>query len=269
MWRKWPVLGPIVEDSWEAIDVEAGTLGVGERIDARYKGNGKMRFQEDELRRICDRLIEYDPEIVEIIQFGSSVYAPEMAKDLDILAFTRKKRDYFGYLDAIDELDLSYDVDVVVKETDEKPDRSFIVGVFGAHRVLYGDGICLQRCFSLIDPTYEEAKAELENSRSIFRLGLETEESLRRDLFFRDAFNGLFHASRLAAMTYLSSEEGRWGRLRKDLPQPHRGEFEEFIEKLHIDYFYNGNYPKDEVEREFERWAERVRRFIRELEGKR
>jgi len=225
-----------------------------------------MRFRRDELKRICDRLVEYDPEIVEIIQFGSSVYAPKMAKDLDILVFTKRKRDYFGYLDAIDELDLPYDVDVVVKERNEKLDRSFIVGVFGAHRVLYGDGICLRNCFCLIDPSYEEAKAELKNAESIFRLGLETVEELRRDRFFRDAFDALFHASRLAAMTYLSTEEGRWGRLRRDLPQPYRDDFREFIEKLHVEYFYDGNYPKENVEMEFKKWAQKVEQFIRELE---
>lgn len=222
-----------------------------------------MRFQRDELRRICDQLIEYDPEIVEIIQFGSSVYAPEMARDLDILVFTRKKRGYLGYLDAVDELDLPYDVDVVVKEMSEKPDRSFILGVFGAHRILYGDGICLRNCFSLIDPTYEKAKAELKNAESIFRLGLETAEELRRDRFFRDAFDDLFHASRLAAMTYLSTEEGRWGRLRKNLPRPYR---DDFIEKLHVECFYSGSYPKESIEVEFRKWTQRVERFIRELE---
>ncbi|MHA1593103.1 MAG: hypothetical protein ACTSXX_00020 [Candidatus Baldrarchaeia archaeon] len=28
------------------------------------------------LRIICKKLLEYDPDIVEIVQFGSSVYAP-------------------------------------------------------------------------------------------------------------------------------------------------------------------------------------------------
>ena len=34
---------------------------------------------------ICKRLLGYDKDIVEIIQFGSSVYAPEYALDVDLL----------------------------------------------------------------------------------------------------------------------------------------------------------------------------------------
>ena len=52
------------------------------------------------------------------------------------------------------------------------------------------------------------------------------------------------------------------------LPQPYRSEFEEFINTLHIDYFYNGNYP-ERYEEEFEKWHKRVEEFIVKLEGKR
>jgi len=44
------------------------------------------------LEGICENLIKYDPNIVEIIRFGSSVYAPESAKDVDLLIFTKDKK---------------------------------------------------------------------------------------------------------------------------------------------------------------------------------
>lgn len=50
--------------------------------------------------KICRLLKEYDPDIVEIIQFGSSVYAPEYARDVDLLVITKKKKEYGTYLDA-------------------------------------------------------------------------------------------------------------------------------------------------------------------------
>jgi len=34
-------------------------------------------------KKICRRLLKYDPNIVEIVQFGSSVYVPELSKDVD------------------------------------------------------------------------------------------------------------------------------------------------------------------------------------------
>ena len=38
------------------------------------------------------------------------------------------------------------------------------------------------------------------------------------------------------------------------------------INTLHIDYFYNGNYPEN-YEEEFEKWHEKVEDFVRRLEG--
>lgn len=48
----------------------------------------------DPLDGICKRLLDYDPGIVEIVQFGSSVYAPERAEDADLLVITEKSKDY-------------------------------------------------------------------------------------------------------------------------------------------------------------------------------
>jgi len=57
---------------------------------------------------ICKRLVGYDKDIVEIIQFGSSVYAPEHAMDLDLLVITKDKKEYGGYLDCL--ADLPFDI---------------------------------------------------------------------------------------------------------------------------------------------------------------
>ncbi|MHC1610411.1 MAG: hypothetical protein ACXQTW_02230, partial [Candidatus Methanospirareceae archaeon] len=66
---------------------------------------------------ICKRLLGYDKDIVEIVQFGSSVYAPEHARDVDLLVITKDKKEYGGYLDCLDEPGM--DFDVVVKEEGE------------------------------------------------------------------------------------------------------------------------------------------------------
>ena len=47
------------------------------------------KAKEEILKEISKRLLEYDPNIVEIVQFGSSVYAPEYARDVNILVITK------------------------------------------------------------------------------------------------------------------------------------------------------------------------------------
>ena len=56
-------------------------------------------LREEKIRRICSLLKEYDRDILEIVIFGSSVYAPELPRDVDLLVITRKKKEYGGYLD--------------------------------------------------------------------------------------------------------------------------------------------------------------------------
>jgi len=60
--------------------------------------------------KICRLLKDYDPDIVEVAQFGSSVYAPEYARDVDLLVITKRKKDYGGYLDCLDNFEIPFDV---------------------------------------------------------------------------------------------------------------------------------------------------------------
>ena len=61
---------------------------------------------------------------MEIIQFGSSVYALEYARDVDLLVITKDKKEYGGYLDCL--ADLPFDMAVMVKEVGEKLKRAII-----------------------------------------------------------------------------------------------------------------------------------------------
>jgi len=55
-----------------------------------------MRVKEcvfkEMIEKITRCLREYDPNIVEIIQFGSSVYSPKQARDLDLIVFYEKEK---------------------------------------------------------------------------------------------------------------------------------------------------------------------------------
>ena len=233
-----------------------------------------MKFSDEVLKRICGVLVRWDPDIVEIVQFGSSVYMPEYALDLDLLVFTKNRKDYGVYLDATcevyDELGFPYNIDVVPKEVGEPLKESFGRDVLGAHRVLYGDGVCLWRSTQhLSDPTFEEAKSFMRGAREDLELALRAISEIDRDRRIRTAFNGLFHSARVASMAYLSTEVTRWGRVKRALPTPHKEEFDEFVRVLHIQYFYEGNYPHEKVEEEFQRWLEKVEDYIKRLEAER
>jgi len=212
--------------------------------------------------RICKRLLGYDKDIVEIVQFGSSVYAPEHAMDLDLLVITKNKKEYGGYLDCLD--DLPFDVDVMVKEVGEKLRGAY--NILGAFVILYGDGGYLKEMTADFDTGFDDARAALKVAARYMKDASEEEEEEVKDMHIRNSFNSLFHAARIAAMSYLATENARWGRLKRRLPQPYRNEFEEFINTLHIDYFYNGNYPEN-YEEAFEKWHKKVEDFVRRLEG--
>jgi len=55
-------------------------------------------LREEKIRRICSLLKEYDRDILEIVIFGSSVYAPELPRDVDLLVITRKEKARLGSL---------------------------------------------------------------------------------------------------------------------------------------------------------------------------
>jgi len=228
----------------------------------------EIKLSVEMKERICKRLVGYDKDIVEIIQFGSSVYAPEHARDLDLLVITKNKKEYEGYLDSLEGLNLPFDVDVVVKGEDEKLRGDFACQILGAFEVLYGDRKYLSKMTKNFDPSFEEAYAVLRKAKRNMDSVRELEGKEDREWSIRVAFNGLFHAARVAAMTYLAIENSRWGRLKRRLPSPYKEEFESFINVLHIDYFYNGNYPEN-YEEAFEKWHEKVEDFIRRLEDMR
>ena len=207
---------------------------------------GNKVGKEGLLKEVCKELLKHDPDIVEIIQFGSSVYAPDLARDVDLLVISKDPKDYDVYLDAIDEVNPPFNVDVIVIKPGQKLREELIRGVLGAFNILYGSGkYILEYAKKLGDPTFEEARSALRVAQRILKLALETKDPLDRDRLFREAFDSLFHAARIAAMTYLSTEVARWGLLKRMLPVPYNKQFREFIDVLHIKYFYNGEYPKD------------------------
>ena len=214
---------------------------------------------------ICRRMLGYDKDIVEIIQFGSSVYAPEYARDVDLLVITKDKKEYGGYLDCLDDFD--FICDVVVREAGDKVKSGFACNILGAFEILYGKGEYLKEMMEDFEPRFREARSYIRGAKEDMGMAGRSEDEDDRDRRIRTAFNSLFHTARLAAMSYSATENTRWGGIRRRLPLPYRAEFEEFINTLHVEYFYNGNYPENYKEA-FEKWHRKVEEFVSKLEKK-
>ena len=141
-----------------------------------------MKLSVEMKEVICKRLVGYDKDIVEIIQFGSSVYAPEYARDVDLLVITKDKKEYGGYLDCL--ADLPFDVDVVVKEVGEKLRRAY--NILGAFVILYGDGGYLKEMTADFDTGFDDARAALKVAVRYMKDASEEEEEEVKDMHIRN-----------------------------------------------------------------------------------
>ncbi|MFN3422955.1 MAG: hypothetical protein ACK40X_14675 [Armatimonadota bacterium] len=218
------------------------------------------------LPKLCEALLRVDKDIVAIVQFGSSVYAPNSALDLDLLIVTRNKKASEVYWDAVWGSGQPFWVDLVVVEVGEQ--LGFLgaaVRAFG--RLVFGSAeAVLEVTKNMPIPNFDEARRLLEVGQRYLQIAAQEQDHIIREAHYRNAFNSLFDAARLAAMAFLLTEETRWGILAKKLPEPFDQQFRAIVEDLHVAIFYQRTLPLD-IEGEFERQRERVRKFIEELEA--
>ena len=214
------------------------------------------------LQRIVRALRANDPDIIEIVQFGSSVYAPRLARDVDLLVLTRAKKDYGVYLDAV--VGYSKNVDVVPKEPGEGMGADIALSILTFSKTLYGNGMTRQEAMKTMPvPTFEKARKAIRMAEQDLARGHQETDEDYRDARFKLAFDLLFDAVRYAAMTFLVlDDQTRWSELPKKLPAPFNRQFREFISFLHVQFNYQGTYPKDRVDETFREWRARVSAFI-------
>ena len=218
----------------------------------------------DLLKELCTRLVRADPDVRDIIQFGSSVYAPERARDVDLLITTLYKKDLDVYWDALG--DEPSNVDLIIREPGDRMGDWIAWGVCATGRVLYGDGETMKEARrDMPVPTFDQARLRLDAGDHYLEDARHATDEGLRDVHHRTAFNALFDAARSAAMTYLNTEQTRWGELRRGLPQRYAEAFRRFIDTLHMRYFYDGEYPREDAEGEYRRWRDEVNRFIEAL----
>jgi len=66
------------------------------------------------LSKIVSALLSIDPDIVAVVLFGSAVYAPDLARDIDLLVISKEPKERERYEDAVLEASQGWDVDLVV-----------------------------------------------------------------------------------------------------------------------------------------------------------
>jgi hypothetical protein len=174
--------------------------------------------RQDQLRQHCQTLKEADADLIDVIQFGSSVYAPDLARDVDLLVTTRFKKDEDLYWDAFSDLDLG--VDVIVRTPDQPIGRDIAASVRLMGEVLYGNGETLKEAeIYMAVPTFDRARIILQTADDLAS-AQQTNDPTIKDEFYRIAFDRLFDAARYAVMAYLNTDNSRWGQLRSALSHP-------------------------------------------------
>lgn len=169
------------------------------------------------LETIVERLLEVDRKIRAVVLIGSFVWFPDLARDVDIVVIT-DERDLpvDVYWDAV--LDLLKPVDVVIFKVGEKAKGLTLALRTGV--LIWGDAKAVREVTEDVPvPTLKDAHDWLEVAKETLREGFRETDPDRQDKRFRNAFNLLFEAARNAAMWFLDTEEGRWGELRRQLPQ--------------------------------------------------
>ena len=116
------------------------------------------------------------------------------------------------------------------------------------------------------DLKFEEARSSLKVASLLINLASETSNPLDKDLLIREAFESIFHASRIALTTFLLKEVKKLGSVEND--SLYKDKFKEFFRTLHLKYSYNGDYPREKFVEEFNLWLENVEKYVNELESK-
>jgi hypothetical protein len=217
-----------------------------------------------------------DPDVRDVILIGSAVYAPDLARDYDLVVTTASDRDRQSLLEHLKETLSSVTdrpVDLILRHPDEVMDGLALPILIGT--TLWGSGaMTKQEAKHYYDKrggmmtSFQEAKDAIDTAQRIFDLAGAVPEPGIKVRLYSNAYNELFNAARLAASEYLHLDETRWGQIRHQLPWPYNHEFREITDTLHLRYSYDRNYPKDSKSNvtEFGKWKDKVREFVNDME---
>jgi len=224
-----------------------------------------IQQRQAQLRQLCESLRKIDADLIDIIQFGSSVYAPDLARDIDLLVTTRTKENEELYWDTFADLDLG--ADVIVRTPGQPMGKDIAASIRLMGNLLCGNGQTLKEAEAYMAvPTFDRARLTLGTADIILASAQQSTHVIEKGEFYKVAYDRLFDAARYAVMAYLNTDNARWGQLRHLLPSPFDQEFRNIINTLHIQYGYDGNYPQNDPDGAFKKWRQTAENFIQRLE---
>jgi exonuclease VII small subunit len=224
-----------------------------------------IQHRQAQLRQLCESLKKTDADLIDIIQFGSSVYAPDLARDIDLLVTTRSKEKEELYWDTFANLDLG--ADVVVRAPGQPMGKDIAASIRLMGNLLCGEGQTFQEAEEYMAvPTFDRARKSLETADTNLATAQQKKDPILKDEFYKISYDRLFDAARYAVMAYLNTDNARWGQLRHLLSPPFDQEFRRIINTLHIQFSYDGNYPQNDPDGAFTKWRQEVEQFIHKLE---
>jgi hypothetical protein len=155
----------------------------------------KIQQRQAQLRQLCESLKKTDADLIDIIQFGSSVYAPDLARDIDLLVTTRSREKEELYWDTFANLDLG--VDVIVRTPDQPIGKDIAASIRLMGNLLCGEGQTLREAEAYAAvTTFERARIILETADANFVLAQKNKDLVLKDEFYKIAHDRLFDAAR-------------------------------------------------------------------------
>jgi len=98
---------------------------------------------------------------------------------------------------------------LVVREVGERVKSGFACNILGAFEILYGKGEYLKEMTEDFELRFREAMSYIRGAKEDMETARVAEDADDKDRRIRTAFNSLFHAARIAAMSYLATENAR------------------------------------------------------------
>jgi hypothetical protein len=113
---------------------------------------------DDLLADIVQAFRDADADLVSVVLFGSAVYAPDLARDLDFLVISHNPKEQQRYQDAALQVAQGWEVDVIVCKVGEKV-RGLAGAVRAFGKVLWGDERWLWEVTKDMPvPTFDDAR---------------------------------------------------------------------------------------------------------------
>ena len=228
--------------------------------------------RETVLQSLADTVRAVDPHVRDAVLIGSAVYAPDLARDYDLVVTTASQEHLEAILfDTLNEVS-DRPVDLIFRHPGE--DMGDLAKAVLAGLVLLGNGETIQEAEMFLGEgsemvnSFKEAEGSIAAAEMNLRAAEVTIDPGTKDRLYKIAFDELFHAARNAAQAFLGRKGTRWGGTARDLPAPLDQQFREMITILHVKFFYDGKYPADTeaAARQFDQLNKRVESFIGELQ---